>query len=54
MCIGNLADEVKTVVINEVPIWIILVAIIGWLLPTPTQIGAGVGGFFVRLFSRKE
>ena len=33
------ADEVKSVVINEVPIWIVLVALVGWLLPTPTQIG---------------
>lgn len=36
------SDEVQNVTVNEVPPWIILVAILGWLLPTPTQIGRGI------------
>lgn len=38
------ADRVETVVINEVPVWVILLLVVGWLLPTPTQIGSYIGG----------
>lgn len=31
----------ETVTVNnqDIPVWIILVALLGWLLPTPTQMG---------------
>ncbi|MFG6535567.1 bacteriophage spanin2 family protein [Sulfitobacter sp. 1A16787] len=33
------ADRVETVVVNEVPAWVILLALAGWLLPSPGEIG---------------
>lgn len=32
------AQEVQTVVVNEVPVWVILLLILGWLLPSPNEI----------------
>jgi hypothetical protein len=43
------SDEVHTVVINEVPAWVILLLILGWLLPSPQEIVRG----FLKLFGRK-
>jgi len=43
------SDEVDTVVINEVPAWVILLLILGWLLPSPQEITRG----FLKLFGRK-
>ena len=43
------SDEVHTVVINEVPAWVILLLILGWLLPSPQEIARG----FLKLFGRK-
>lgn len=31
------SESIENVTINEVPLWIILLALIGWLLPTPQQ-----------------
>ena len=42
-------ETVETVVINEVPAWVILILVIGWLLPTPNQIANS----FLNLFRRK-
>ena len=42
-------ETVETVVINEVPAWVILLLVIGWLLPTPNQIANS----FLSLFRRK-
>ena len=36
------ADEVHTVVVNEVPTWVILLLVLGWLLPSPGEIGRGL------------
>ena len=33
------ADNVETVVVNEVPVWVVLLLILGWLLPSPNEIG---------------
>jgi predicted DCC family thiol-disulfide oxidoreductase YuxK len=32
-------ESVEKVVINEVPPWVILLLLVGWLLPTPQDIG---------------
>jgi hypothetical protein len=40
------SDEVHTVVINEVPAWVVLLLILGWLLPSPQEIGRGFLGLF--------
>jgi len=31
-------DNIKEVSINEVPLWIVMLAIFGWMMPTPTNI----------------
>lgn len=40
------ADRVETVVNNESPYWLILLALVGWLLPSPGEIGRTVRGWF--------
>lgn len=42
------ADEVTTVVVNEVPWWVILLAVLGWLLPSPGEIGRSIRNAFRR------
>ena len=32
------ADRVETIVVNEVPVWVILLLILGWLFPSPNEI----------------
>ena len=36
------SDSVETVVMNEVPMWVILLLILGWLFPSPGEIGRSV------------
>ena len=43
-------EAVETVVINEVPPWVILLLVVGWLLPTPNQIANS----FLNLFRRTK
>lgn len=40
------ATDVQTVVVNEVPTWIILLLVLGWLFPSPGEIGRSVRSFF--------
>jgi hypothetical protein len=42
------AENVDTVTINETPIWMILLLLLGWLLPTPNQIAKSILGVFKR------
>lgn len=42
------ADEVKEVVIQEVPPWVVLLLILGWLLPSPNEIGRWITSLFTR------
>ena len=39
---------------TNVPPWVILLLILGWLLPTPTEIGRSIMDFILRLFGRKD
>jgi len=39
---------------TNIPPWVILLLILGWLLPTPTEIGRGIMDFILRLFGRKD
>lgn len=32
------ADSVQRVVVNEIPAWVVLLLILGWLLPSPNEI----------------
>ena len=62
-------DVIKTEVLKEVetgtveelkisntniPVWVILLLILGWLLPTPTQIGQGLYQILTLPFKRKN
>lgn len=42
------AEQVEAVTINNdrVPIWLIVALVVGWLAPSPNEIGRGVRGLF--------
>ena len=40
------ATDVQTVVVNEVPTWIILLLVLGWLFPSPGEMGRVIKGWF--------
>lgn len=42
------ADEVKEVKIQQTPIWMILLLILGWLLPSPNEISRVIRGWFTK------
>jgi len=42
------AQEVKQVTIQEVPPWVVLLLILGWLLPSPNEIGRWITNLFTR------
>lgn len=48
--------DVEEIKINNtnIPVWVILLLIIGWLLPTPTSIGLWFGQVFMGLFGGKR
>ena len=39
---------------TNIPPWVMLLLILGWLLPTPTEIGRGIMNFVLTLFGRKD
>ena len=43
------SDSVDNVTINEIPVWVIILLVVGWLLPSPREIGR----WFRDLFKRK-
>ena len=50
------ASRVETVTItnDRVPPWVLLLGLVGWLLPTPSQMGEGMGKAVMWLFRRKK
>ena len=48
--------QVETLTVNnqEIPPWVLLVALIGWLLPTPTQMGQAIGRALMAPFRRNK
>lgn len=42
------AQSIEKVNINSTPVWLILVAFVGWLLPTPYQIAMWILSLFKR------
>ena len=42
------AESVEKVTVNEVPPWVILLLILGWLLPSPNEIGRWITKLFTR------
>ena len=47
-------DSVQNLTINEIPPWVLLLLILGWLLPTPTEMIRGLCDFILTLFGRKK
>jgi len=44
----------KLLISNQnIPPWVMLLLILGWLLPTPTEIGRAMANFVLALFRRK-
>lgn len=41
---GVRADRVERVTVNQASPWLIIVALIGWILPSPGQMGQWLGG----------
>ena len=44
------ADSISKVTIQETPLWMVLLLILGWLLPSPSEIGRWV----ISIFTRKK
>lgn len=40
------ADRVENVVVNEIPIWVVLLLVLGWLMPSPGEIARWIRGLF--------
>lgn len=49
------AEAVEDITIKNtnIPVWVMLLLILGWLLPTPTQIGRGIYELVALPFQRK-
>ena len=49
------AGPVESLTVNnqDIPPWVLLVALIGWLLPTPTLMGNALGQEMMATFMRK-
>ena len=50
------AGPVEKLLINNqnIPPWVMMLLLLGWLLPTPTQIGQSIANFVLALFKRKS
>jgi hypothetical protein len=50
------AEKIEEIKISNtnIPIWVILLLLLGWLLPTPTDIFRGIGNIFSTVFQRKK
>lgn len=42
------AQEIKTVVVQQVPPWVLLLLVLGWLLPSPGEISRKIRGLWKR------
>ena len=50
------AEQVEEIKISNtnIPVWVVLLLLLGWLLPTPSQIGNGLANLFLSIFQRKN
>tara|TARA_R100001510_G_scaffold44371_1_gene40908 strand:- start:458 stop:829 length:372 start_codon:yes stop_codon:yes gene_type:complete len=46
--------ESLDIINTNIPPWVMLLLILGWLLPTPTEIIRGFNNFILTLFGRKD
>jgi hypothetical protein len=42
------SDSIQQVTVNETPVWMILLLILGWLLPSPNEIGRWIRSLFTK------
>lgn len=42
------AQEIKEVTIQQTPLWILILLVLGWLLPSPNEITRSIRGLFKR------
>tara|TARA_R100000700_G_scaffold40751_1_gene57478 strand:+ start:891 stop:1244 length:354 start_codon:yes stop_codon:yes gene_type:complete len=40
--------------IQNIPPWVMILLLLGWLLPTPTEMGRGIFNFILLLFGRQK
>jgi len=40
--------------IQNIPPWVMILLLLGWLLPTPTEMGRGILNFVLLLFGRQK
>ena len=40
--------------IQHIPPWVMILLLLGWLLPTPTEMGRGILNFVLLLFGRQK
>lgn len=43
-----IADTIEEVTIQQTPLWMVLLLILGWLLPSPNEISRSIRGLFKR------
>jgi len=41
-----IADQIKEVNIQQTPLWMLILLVLGWLLPSPNEIARGIRGLF--------
>ena len=41
-----IADQIKEVYIQQTPLWMLILLVLGWLLPSPNEIARGIKGLF--------
>lgn len=46
--VDNIDQSNRTSIVNEVPVWVVLLLILGWLLPSPNEIGRWIRNLFRR------
>jgi hypothetical protein len=42
------AENIQEVTIQQTPLWMLILLILGWLLPSPNEIARGIRGLFKR------
>jgi len=43
-----IADQIKEVNIQQTPLWMLILLVLGWLMPSPNEIARGIRGLFKR------
>lgn len=46
--VGPQIEKAEVVNIEQIPVWVLLLLVLGWVLPTPTDMIRGMKGWLVR------